>query len=327
MTTRTAGAIVLAATLLAGPAALAAEGALAAPEMIRVPAGAFFMGDDTPGGGPVREVLLSRDFWLGADEVTNAQYLEALRWAVAAELVMVDAYAVFTWEGGSRLVLLDLHNSWGEITWDGRELWLRPAPSEHAHAAFPDGYDPADHPVKNITWEGAAAYCDWLNLAAGLPPTYDHGDWQCRTPTPYDAVGWRLPTDAEWERAARSPDGRPWPWGDTPCDCTRANWDQGCVGWTSPVGSYPPGPDFGGAAFSDLLGNLWEWVHDRWWEPDPETVVVDPWGPPTSESRILRGTAWWRYTDDPRTALRRPFPVDYLGGHVGFRVARTARDR
>jgi len=86
MTTRTAGAIVLAATLLAGPAALAAEGALAAPEMIRVPAGAFLMGDDTPGGGPVREVLLSRDFWLGADEVTNAQYLEALRWAVAAEL-------------------------------------------------------------------------------------------------------------------------------------------------------------------------------------------------------------------------------------------------
>jgi formylglycine-generating enzyme required for sulfatase activity len=316
-----------ASSLLLLAASLTFAQSPSAPAVIRVPGGEFLMGDETHGGGPVRKVVLTRDFLLGVDEVTNAQYLSALLWAHGQGLVFVDESAVYDWQGGAGTVLLHLFNSWDEIAWDGERLYMRPAPGEHAHAAFPDGYDPADHPVKNVTWEGAAAYCDWLNLRAGLPLTYDHDTWTCLAGSPYEAEGWRLPTDAEWERAARGPDGRPFPWGEAPCDCTRANWDQGCTGWSTPVGSYPAGPDFGGAAFRDLLGNLWEWVHDWWWEPDPATVAVDPRGPPAGEARILRGTSWWRYTDNPRSALRRPFPPDYHGGHVGLRIARTAGTR
>jgi formylglycine-generating enzyme required for sulfatase activity len=234
---------------------------------------------------------------------------------------------VVDWIGGEESLLVDLTYPWSEIAFADGQFSLRPSPSPHAEDTYPEGYDPADHPVKMVTFEGSAAFCDWLNLRAGLPLTYDHASWRCREEGPYAAVGYRLPTDAEWERAARFPDGRLRPWGDELCDCERANWRRECWGWTTPAGHYPGAPEVAGHRFHDLIGNLWEWVHD-WWEEIPDTLLrVDPCGPPVAEFRSLRGGAWWTFGQDLRCALRPSFIPDYMGGHVGFRIARTAPPR
>jgi formylglycine-generating enzyme required for sulfatase activity len=92
----------------------------------------------------------------------------------------------------------------------------------------------ADHPVTDVTFDDAAAFCAW--------------------------AGGRLPTGDEWEAAARGADGRPWPWGEVfeaeRCACVESGW-----GWTAPVGSHPQGASPCGA--EQLAGNVWEWVCDR----------------------------------------------------------------
>ncbi|MCK4414550.1 MAG: SUMF1/EgtB/PvdO family nonheme iron enzyme [Candidatus Eisenbacteria sp.] len=135
------------------------------------------------------------------------------------------------------------------------------APSSWAQDAYPDGYDPADHPVKVVNWFGAARYCDWLSLQAGLPRAYEHsGDWSCNGGDTYGAEGYRLPTDAEWEYAAQYEGERIYPWGDEAPNCSRVNFDDTCVGWTSPVRSYPDAPE--ALALSDMAGNVWDWCDD-----------------------------------------------------------------
>jgi formylglycine-generating enzyme required for sulfatase activity len=294
--------------------------------LLRVPAGEFVMGDGAARYGEAQAaVTLTRDYYLGQCEVTNHEYLEMLQWAHDHELVAADAYRVIDWTGGEESLLLELENEWCEIAYeqDTGRFSLRQSPSRHAHAAYPAGYDPADHPVKEVTYEGSAAFCDWLNLRAGLPPTYDHATWQVLGGDPYAAAGYRLPTEAEWERAARYPDGRVRPWGNTPCDASRANYGRGEGGWTTPVGSYPGGPVISGFPFFDLIGNLHERVHGWWQELADGERLVDPAGPPSGERRPLKGDSWWPFSKDPRSALRFPSFPGYRGGHVGFRIART----
>jgi len=296
--------------------------------LIMVPAGEFAMGDGRFRSGNIEcPVELSHAFYLGQYEITNREYLEMAQWAYDNGLILTDSFSVFDLLGGANTLLMDMENEWSEIGFRDNKFYLRAAGSSHAEKAYPNGYDPADHPVKVVSWEGAAAFCDWLNLRAGLPITYDHRVWTCLQKDPYFATGYRLPTDAEWEYAARYPDGRLYPWGADSCDCTRANFDLSCKGWTTPVGSYAGAPVIGDLRFYDLLGNLWEWVHDWWEEIEDDTRRVDPVGPPSSDYRILRGGAWWPYAHDLRSSLRPKFPPDYKGGHIGIRIARSAEPR
>ena len=125
-----------------------------------------------------------------------------------------------------------------------------------------------NRPVVGVSWFEAAAYCS--------------------------SVGGRLPTEAEWERAARGPEGGRYPWGNSPAlDASHANYD-GNVGHPTPVGLYPEGNTSEGLC--DMLGNVWEWCND-WYGPYETRIQEDPVGPEDGKHRVLRGGAWG---NDPR---------------------------
>jgi formylglycine-generating enzyme required for sulfatase activity len=158
----------------------------------------------------------------------------------------------------------------------------------------------ADHPVVEVSWHGAAAYCEW--------------------------VGGRLPTEAEWEYAARGPEARRYPWGNSAPDCERANfWEgqDGCVGGTTAVGSYPAGAAWCGA--HDMAGNVWEWVAD-WFDEEyyRRAPSENPTGPLSGDSRVVRGGAWGFYPHDVRSADRGRDDPDITYETIGFRCARSS---
>jgi formylglycine-generating enzyme required for sulfatase activity len=177
-----------------------------------------------------------------------------------------------------------------------------------------------DHPVVHVSWQDAERYCRW--------------------------AGGRLPTEAEWEHAARGAlAGRPTVWGDArPDDAARqANLWQGAFPFddtgrphgTLPVGSYPPN----GYGLHDMAGNVWEWVHD-WYRPDAyarrtsRPVTVNPHGPargwdaadPTVPKRVQRGGSYLCTTlcDGYRPSARMKASPDTSLVHTGFRCAAPA---
>lgn len=180
-----------------------------------------------------------------------------------------------------------------------------------------------NYPMVEVSWFGAAAYCDWRSLIEGLPRAYDHTTWACNGGDPYGAAGYRLPTDAEWEYAARWDDERIYPWGDEAPDCSRANYyaDGYCVGSSSPVGSYAAAPATLG--LHDMAGNVWEWCND-WHVCDVGTAPVsDPTGPTSGSLRVLRGGSWTLEDYYLRCAGR--FNDEGLSAYSfhGFRCARS----
>jgi sulfatase modifying factor 1 len=169
-----------------------------------------------------------------------------------------------------------------------------------------DGGPPADrgdHPVTLVTFEDAQAYCQWLAQKTGLPV--------------------RLPTEAEWERAARGgTDGLKYPWGNE-LDPGRANyladptWKQ--QRGTNAVGSYPAN----NYSLFDAIGNVWEWVSD-WYQPDCYTDRLrhNPAGPATGSLRVVRGGAWVVHDEHMlRAAYRHKVPPDTYAYSIGFRIA------
>jgi len=290
--------------------------------LVDVPAGAFTMSH----GGSAHEVELSRGFRLGRAEVTNLEYAEALTWARDEGLVEIVGDHVQ--QHGVNLVKLGQSGADGEeIRWNSgtQRFELHAATAVDADGAggpgfaFPDGYDPSRFPAVHVSWYGAARYCDWRSLMEGLPPYYDGQRDQVPEPrNPYSATGYRLPSEAEWERAARHDDGRSDPWGEVEPTCELAN--NHCQGWTSPVDAHPAGVSALGLL--GLSGNAHEWCND-WFAPIGPDPSVDPAGPPTGTSRVHRGggfgfwppnlIAYWRLWDNPA-----------IGGQsAGLRICRT----
>jgi formylglycine-generating enzyme required for sulfatase activity len=151
---------------------------------------------------------------------------------------------------------------------------------------FPAGQQ--RHPVANVSWYQAAAYAAWLGAS--------------------------LPTEAEWEYAARGAGGRDYPWPEGSVDETRAVYASRS---TEPVGSRPRGrtPD----GLDDIAGNVWEWCRD-WYGPYTGQTVQDPLGPTKGAGRVLRGGSFYSAARGLRTAGRVRDGPDDRGGYIGFRL-------
>jgi len=254
---------------LAVAAALVAAGPTAAQELLSVAGGTFTMGD--PAGEPdeaPREVTVAA-FRLMRHEVTNAQFAAF----VAATGHVTDAERRgfgYVWTG-----------RWGRAAADWR----------HPYGPGSTINGRAEHPVVQVSWTDAAAYCAWAAL--------------------------RLPTEAEWEFAARGTDGRRFPWGDVaPREGTPRHANFGTVACcapsaadgyvtTAPVGSFPSGVAPSGAL--DMAGNVWEWTADAF--------------PGKPEQVALRGGGWGNNPYCLRAACRHGNPPDIGLDMVGLRCA------
>jgi formylglycine-generating enzyme required for sulfatase activity len=162
-----------------------------------------------------------------------------------------------------------------------------------------------NHPVVNVLWHDAVTFCQWLSKETGQT--------------------FRLPTEAEWEKAARGVDGRLYPW-ENEWDPKKLNSSEGGVGSTTPVDKYSPAGDspYGAA---DMAGNVWEWCAD-WYADDLYAQRVgqemhDPSGPSSGSARVVRGGSWYNDRWSCRAATRGGLvPAGFLDS-LGFRVARS----
>jgi formylglycine-generating enzyme required for sulfatase activity len=244
------------------------------PEMVLIPAGEFIMGSDPS---------------LDQDAVDGEQPQHTLHlpdYYLAKTTVTNAQYAAFVQSTGHRI----------PYHWRGGKL---PRSKE-------------DHPVVNVSWHDALAYCNWLAEVTGKP--------------------YRLPSEAEWEKGARGSDGRLFPWGSQ-WDATRCNSREGgegdtaggfyYIGATTPVGAYPAGASPYGLL--DMAGNVWEWTSSAY-----EAYPYDPadgregLGAMDGVRRVLRGGASANLAWRIRCAFRRRDFPDFFFYDRGFRLAMDA---
>lgn len=220
-------------------------------EFVRLEAGEFRMGsaNGETDERPVHTVRISRPFYLGKYEVTQAQW----------QAVMGKNPSYFT----------------GDDT----------------------------RPVEQVSWEDVQQFIGKLNAKEGV-------------------ALYRLPTEAEWEYAARAGTTTAYSFGEDPKQLPDYAWyDRNLVGTTHPVGQRQPNP----WGLYDLYGNVWEWVQD-WYGDYAAATVTDPPGPSSGSARVVRGGSgsWGSDARDCRSATRGGLAPGYRGSYLGFRLLRTA---
>jgi formylglycine-generating enzyme required for sulfatase activity len=253
------------------------------PRFVEIPAGEFIMGSPD-----------------GDDDERPVRRVTLERFFLSAHPVTNAQYAEFVRHTGYRAPDVRDLPSFVAAT---AEAAFRELASPYIWRGGDLPKDRGLHPVTLVTYADAVAYCVWLGTRLGRSV--------------------RLPTEAEWERAARGGvDGRRYPWGDE-IDPSRSNFlpDVGLkrMRGTRPVGTYPPNP-FG---LHDMAGNVWEWVAD-WYQADAYGGgdAVNPTGPVTGTLRVLRGGSWVTHdVRQLRCAHRHKVPPDTYAYSIGFRVA------
>ena len=205
----------------------------------------------------------------------------------------------------------------------------------------------ANHPVQTVNWYDAVKWCNARSQQAGLTPvyytdasftmTYTSGDTDTLYPN-WSANGYRLPTEAEWEKAARGGlSGQRFPWGDTISDSQanyygstnysydlgpiigpNTNFVSGGLPFTSPVGYFPPN----GYGLNDMAGNVWEWCWDWYGTPYGQPAANNPTGPASGTRRVVRGGSWLNYANAAGCASRSNYNPANAQNFDGFRCVR-----
>ncbi len=183
----------------------------------------------------------------------------------------------------------------------------RAAPEHWAGGAPAEGQ--SDHPVTYVSWDDAQAFCRWLT---GRVAEASGGATE---------GGAHLPTEAQWEFAARGVDGREYPWGDNPPTPKHANYQESAIEDTTPVGMHAHGASPDG--IHDLAGNVRQWCLD-WFGRYEDGSQADPAGPEEGRERVVRGGSYLDRPSTLRGAYRFNVAPDGRFGFVGFHVAWSA---
>ncbi len=294
-------------------------------DLAAIPGGTFQMGNSMasdegePDELPVHTVTVG-SFAMGKTEITNQQYCTFLNSILQQGLITVISGVVYQ----AGIPYCDTTSS------DDRSMIFY---NMDFIVRAKGGRDMTQDPIVLVTWYGAAAFCNWRSRQEGREPCYDLSTWACD----FSKKGYRLPTEAEWEYAARGGSaGKRFPWGDTithnqanyqsdaafsyDTSLTRGyhpDWDGLFFPNTSPVGSFAPN-DFG---LYDMTGNVHEWCQDwysaAYYESSPKP---NPTGPTTGTSRVFRGGCWDSRAADCRAASRDGYLPSRGGTDRGFRI-------
>jgi formylglycine-generating enzyme required for sulfatase activity len=306
-------------------------------ELVTIPAGSFMMGNsgsarDTQYGSsdeyPRHQVTFNYDFQMGKYEVTNAQYAEVLDWANGRGYLR-NAHGE-PYSGGnvhhSHRRLFQISHSDCDVNYSGGQFYVETRNSEAQH----------NHPVNDVSWYAAVAFCNWASERDFLPVCYDLNNWSLTNP---NSGGYRLPSESEWEYACRGSFSNlnryaPFSFGDDPslhldsCSDYSQIFDHYVVwcgnddGWTEEVGSKLPN-DYG---LHNMHGNVSEWCQDWWhWDYNGAPTNGSSWETPLplDEFRVIRGglTYFAEFCRSANRSKRHPAANAYAG--IGIRVART----
>ncbi len=298
---------VVTATTTPNPSAAGSTPSAPAAALVRIPGGSYLMGDHfgfvdpqhPTDELPLHTVNIS-PFYMAPTLVTCRQYCDYLNAAVTQGLVAVRAGFVYGADGNNVYRDTTTATPYSTIQWSNNTFTVR------------TGRDL--HPITGVRWFGAIAYCNWLSTRDGYAPCYNLATGACDL----SKNGYRLPTEAEWEYAARGGLTNPYgmfPWGnDTNADGALANWEGSGDPWetgdyphTTPVGfyngelhyksdynwpaaiaTYQTRDGSNGYGLYDMAGNVWEWIND-WYASDyysycaANNIVNDPPGPATGD--------------------------------------------
>jgi formylglycine-generating enzyme required for sulfatase activity len=256
------------------------------PELALIPAGEFVMGSDDAEEDerPAHRVHLD-DFLIGVHPVTQAEYARFVRATGHRPPAIYELPLVVT------------------AARQDRERAFRATGQPYVWNDTEPPEDRLDHPVTLVRWEDAMAYCTWLGAETGRDV--------------------RLPTEAEWEKAARGGlEGKRYPWGDR-LDREMANFlyepSQRSTRGTTPCRMFPAN----GMGLFDVTGNVWEWVHD-WYHPQYYSTSPprNPSGPRQGHLRLVRGGGWLvADVHQLSCSHRHKVPPDTYSYAIGFRIA------
>lgn len=265
-------------------------------DMVLVPAGEFMMGTSEEEIPYLVELYDERAKWFKREVPKHKVYVDAF---------YIDKYEV-TNSDFEKFIKAGGYNKkeyWTDEGWEWREIEnvAKPAFWENSN------YNKPDQPVVGISWYEAYAYAKWRDG--------------------------RLPTEAEWEKAARGTGGRLYPWGEAPADergIYRANYksaksyDEDGFYHPAPVGSFPEGASPYGC--QDMAGNVWEWCSDWFgFEYFRQSPDKNPKGPPTAPGRVVRGGSWRYLMVDLRCTFRFAVFPDVRLNFGGFRCVKEVK--